>query len=166
MFIDTDSGLGFLDDYGNPPGIGYGSGRTPTTQPWGLPNVDIQGGGVRINTGGGGINWMDIINRGFDVGSQAIGAWGRNPSQQVGNYATKGIGGGYAPAAVQQYSNPYANMTPAQQQALIAAQGGGVGSTVGSGVDGMFDWMQRNPLPVFLGIGAAFLLFMKPPGRR
>lgn len=109
-------------------------------------------------------NWGDNI---FAIGSQIIGAWGRNPTQQIGSGQVGGIGGGYSPAAIQQQI--------AAQQAALAAQAnnrggtnasGGVGSTVGGGLDGVIDWATKNPLPVFLGIAGVFLLFKSPPGRR
>lgn len=109
-------------------------------------------------------DWMSIINRGFDVGSQAIAAWGRNPSQQVGYSGTVGIGQGYSPAASLQYQAALAQARAYQNNNPQGA--GNLGSTVGGGIDGVIDWATRNPIPVFLGIAGVFLLFRQPPGRR
>jgi hypothetical protein len=44
--------------------------------------------------------------------------------------------------------------------------GAGVGSGLGQGLDGIISWATANPLPVFLIIGGAFLLFRDPPRSR
>lgn len=134
--------------------------------PDGLYDIgNIDGGTVYGSDGVGGSWWDNWGDNVFGLISQGISAWGRTPTQQIGSGQIGGVGGGYSPAAIQQ-------QIAAQQAALAAQQnqirnnGGGVGSTVGSGLDGVVAWATANPLPVFLGIGALFLLFKQPPGRR
>jgi hypothetical protein len=136
-----------------------------------LINIGTIDGGTVYGSDGGG-SWWDnwgsqIFNQGISLGSQIIGAWGRNPTQQIGT--VPGVGQGYSPAAVLQAQGQNAAAIAAQQQALLNAsrgQSGGVGSTVGGGVDGIINWAAANPIPVFLGIAGVFLLFRQPPGRR
>lgn len=110
-------------------------------------------------------DWMAIINRGFDVGSQAISAWGRNPTQQVGYSGTVGIGQGYSPAATLSAQAQAQQAFLAQQRPL--GQGGGAG---GVGLDdaatSITSFISRNPLLVAGGVLGLFLLFRQPPGRR
>lgn len=125
----------------------------------------VNGGTVYGSDGGSWWdNWGDNI---FGLISQGIGAWGRNPTTQIGSGQVGGIGGGYSPAAIQQQIAAQQQALALQNQQIRNGQTGtGVGSTVGSGLDGVVTWATQNPLPVFLGIGALFLLFKQPPGRR
>jgi len=113
------------------------------------------------------LDWNGIINRGFDLASQAFQSFG---GQTVGTqtYGSGGQvfainaqnqGGGYT-------ANPYAGMTAEQITALQSAQRGGVGSTLGGGIDGIFNWLMANPLITFGGIAGIYLLMREPPRRR
>lgn len=129
------------------------------SNPINSPNFSIAGGSR--------IDWNNIINQGFGIGSQIITATGKNPSTQFGfNPATGGIfaiGGQQLGQQGANYaSNPYANMTPQQLAAYQQSIGGGVGS----GIDGALSWVQKNPLLVGGVVLGAFLLFRQPPGRR
>lgn len=118
---------------------------------------------------GSGINWGSVINQGFGLASQIIGAWGRNPTQQIGYGGVTGIGQGYSPAAINQsQAQIQAAIAQQQQAALLANRTGGVG---GSGVAEDFlgsltSFVSRNPVPVFGGIFALYLLMREPPRRR
>ena len=108
------------------------------------------------------LDWNNIINQGFAIGSQIVGAFGKNPTTQVAyNPAQNSI---FAVGQTgQQTYNPYGNLT---QQQIAALQQGGVGSTVGGGVDGIVNWFMRNPAILLGGGLALYLLFRQPPGRR
>lgn len=124
------------------------------------PGVGSWGSG-----GGNPIDWMQIINQGFGLGSQAISAWGRNPTQQVGNVSTVGIGQGYSPAAIAQSQ---ANAIAAAQQQALLQQGragaGGVG--LDDAATSITSFITRNPLLVGAVVLGAVLLFREPPRRR
>jgi hypothetical protein len=116
----------------------------------------------------GAIDWNSIINQGFAIGSQAIGAFGKRPTTQV----AAGQGGIFAinaPNAT--YSNgvpPGYYQLAAQQQtaALLAAQQNrnrlGVDDAIGS----ILSYIERNPLFVGAIVLGLFLLFKEPPRRR
>lgn len=136
------------------------------------PSIGTVDGGTVYGSDGG--SWWDtwgqsVINQGFGIGSQLISAFGRNPTQQVGAGGNP-VGQGYSPSAILQAQAQNQAAIAAQQQALLNSRGGvtggGVGSTVGGGVDGILSWATANPVPVFLGIGALFLLFREPPRSR
>lgn len=114
---------------------------------------------------GSSIDWNNVINQGFGIGSQAIAAWGRNPTQQIGNSSVIGIGQGYSPAATLS--------AQAQAQAAFLAQQRALGGGGGAGGVGLDDaatsitgFISRNPLLVAGGVLGLFLLFRQPPGRR
>lgn len=110
-------------------------------------------------SGGTRIDWNAIINRGFDLGSQFMQSYG---GRTVGTQ-TYGSGGQvFAVQAKPAYDDSYQYTMPANAN----MQGGGVGSTVGGGVDGIFNWLMSNPLITFGGIAALYLLFREPPRRR
>jgi hypothetical protein len=112
------------------------------------------------NFGGtmGDIDWNAIINRGFDLGSQFMQSYG---GRTVGTQ-TYGSGGQiFAVQAKPTYDDSYQYTVPTSVQ-----QPGGVGGTVGSGVDGIFNWLMANPVITFGGIAALYLLFKEPPRRR
>jgi hypothetical protein len=123
---------------------------------------DDFGNSAAFNTGAT-IDWSAIISRGFDLGSQAIAAWGRNPTTQSAYDPRNNSVFQLSPNQSGSYSSPYSNLTPQQ---LAALQSGGVGSTVGSGVDGIFNWLMSNPVITFGGLAALYLLFREPPRRR
>lgn len=163
--------------FGSDPSGGYDYGNTADGGGTVYTLPPTYGGTVYGSDGSdspGGINWNNILNQAFGVGSQAIQAFGRNPTQQIASYGVTGVGGGYSPAsalaAAQQRAggvSQYNALTPAQQSALLAQQQG-LGSSVGGGVDGIINWAVANPVPVFLGLAGVFLLFRDPPrgGRR
>lgn len=119
-----------------------------------------------------GINWNQIINQGFGIGSQAISAFsGAHGGTQIGyNPSSQSV------FAIQQTqpttnfgatANPYAGMSPAQIQAAQAAiRTSGAGAALGGGLDGIFNWLMANPLIAFGGVAALFLLFKEPPRRK
>lgn len=118
-----------------------------------------------------GIDWNGIINQAFGIGSHAISAFsGKNSGTQIGYNPQSG-----SVFAIQQ-SQPIRNFddtgyyTEQQQYAIANAQrnaaAAGVGGTVGSGVDGVFNWLMANPLITFGGIAALYLLMKEPPRRR
>lgn len=118
------------------------------------------------NSSGSGIDWNALIPQWNAIGSQAIAAWGRNPTQQIAGSNVFGIGQGYSPAAI--------NASQAQIQSAIASQNAGpyatrpgtTGTGIGSGVDGIINWVGQNPLPVLVGVVGLVLLFRQPPGKR
>jgi hypothetical protein len=126
------------------------------------PSYSIGGGSG--STWGGGIDWQSIINQGFGLGSQAISAWGHNPTQQVGTGGIIGIGQGYSPAALLQAS---AQQQIAQQPVFSAPHAGPGGQGVAEDALGSLGvFVSQHPLMVFGGIAALFLLMTKPPSRR
>jgi hypothetical protein len=148
-YSDWTNGGGLPAGWDNGVGVGY--------------NVP----GYNPTTGGSSINWNQMWSNIFGVGSQAIAAWGQNPTQQVGNAGITGIGQGYSPAAV---SQGYAAIAAAQNQQGL--QGGVRPNTVGgaNSLDGIFNsitsTVSANPM-IFLGLGVgAYLLFRDPPRRR
>ena len=113
----------------------------------------------------GNIDWNSIINQGFGIGSQLIGAFGKRPTTQIAYGADRGIFAIQGPAGSDAGGypvNPYAGMSPQQMAAYQASLGGGVGS----GIDGVINWIGRNPMIVLGGAIGAYLLFKDPPGRR
>jgi len=127
---------------------------------------DIIGGdGTEYPSSGGGLDWQSIINQGFGIGSQIIAGWGRNQTQQLGAGGVP-VGGGYSPSQILGAAgNIVRNTTPVNNAGGVP-NSGGIGNTVGSGLDGIFNWAATNPVPVFIGIAGLFLLFRQPPGRR
>lgn len=114
------------------------------------------------------LNWNNIINQGFAIGSQLIGAFGKNPTQQVAYNTSQGIfaiGNTQGQPQYAQVQNPYAGLTTQQIAALQSGQSG-IGSSVGSGIDGIFNWLMSNPLITFGGIAGLYLLMREPPRRR
>lgn len=108
----------------------------------------------------GSIDWNSIINRGFDLGSQFMQSYG---GRTVGTQ-TYGSGGQvFAVQSKPSYDDSYQYTVPTGGMQSV---GGGVGGTVGSGVDGIFNWLMSNPLITFGGIAALYLLFKEPPRRR
>lgn len=111
----------------------------------------------------GAIDWNNIINRGFDIGSQALQSFG---GRTVGTQ-TYGSNRGVLAINADERSGGYDQSALAQQYALLAAQrDGGPGSTIGGGVDGVLNWMLANPVYPLVGVAALYLLFREPPRRR
>lgn len=110
------------------------------------------------------IDWNGVINQGFALASQAFNSFG---GQTVGTqFATNRTQGGIfalQPTANQGGGGYQPTYTPEQ---LAAMQGGGVGGTIGGGVDGIFNWLMSNPLITFGGIAAIYLLMKEPPRSR
>lgn len=115
------------------------------------------------------INWNNVINQGFALASQAFNSFGgAHTGTQFGVNSSGGIFA-LTPARTN-YDDGYQYSLSAQQQAALLAANrtgvSGVGGTVGSGVDGIFNWLLSNPLITFGGIAALYLLFREPPRRR
>ncbi len=120
-----------------------------------LQSDDTLGSTVASNNS---IDWNNIISRGFDLGSQFMQSYG---GRTVGTQ-TYGSGGQiFAIQARPTYDESY-QYAPVGNQQLT----GGVGGTVGSGIDGVFSWLMSNPIITFGGIAAVYLLFREPPRRR
>lgn len=128
--------------------------------------IDIGIGTSNPNRSYNPLDWNGIINRGFDLASQAFQSFGGRTvgtqtygsGGQIFAINTQNQGGGYS-------GNPYGSMTAEQIAAYQRAQSR-VGGTIGSGVDGIFDWLMENPLITFGGIAAIYLLMREPPRRR
>jgi hypothetical protein len=104
-----------------------------------------------------------ILITGSSVGSQLIAAFGRNPTQQVSYPGAQIIpytGGQQTHPIYQQQPQ----LTPQQMQAYYQANTPGAG--VGQGIDGIFDWISKNPMIVLAAGAGAYLLFRQPPGKR
>lgn len=121
--------------------------------------------GTEYPNSGGGLDWQSIINQGFGAASQIFAAWGRNPTQQTG-VGGMPIGGGYSPSQILGAAGSMVRNTTPVNNVGSVPNSGGIGNTVGSGLDGIFNWAATNPVPVFIGIAGLFLLFRQPPGRR
>lgn len=113
------------------------------------------------------INWNDIINQAFGIGSQAISAYsGQNTGTQIGyNPQSQSVFAIHQnPRNFDDRVGGYPQTYTPQQYA--AMQQGGAGATVGGGIDGIFNWLMANPVITFGGIAALYLLFKEPPRRR
>ncbi len=141
--FNGDDNLGW--HFGDPPENG-GGGSTGS------------GGGTTsptYNTGGGNAPWWaSFINQGFGLTSQIIGAYGHNPTQQIG-YGLQSYGhGGYAP----------------QPQALPSGgpQTGGPpnGGLAEDAFGNLTDFIGKHPLPIAAGVVGLYLLMREPPRSR
>jgi len=107
------------------------------------------------------------LNNIFDTSAALLSqffAKGGNPTTQITN--SSAIRAVQPPQGSQQMITPQeaADYAAGQQLALRNNSPGGA---LGSGVDGIINYALANPLYVFLGIGAVYLLFREPPkGRR
>jgi len=146
-----------MDFFGFNGGTLGGGGGT-----WGGGN--IIGGGDWGSGGGSGINWQSVINQGFGLGSQAIGAWGHNPTQQIGGAGVLGIGQGYSPAAILNASGGMQRPPTGviSNPGLTGANGGVAEDALGS----LSRFVTQHSGMVFIGIAAMFLLYRQPPSRR
>jgi hypothetical protein len=104
-----------------------------------------------------GINWNSIINRAFDLGSQFMQSYG---NATVGTQ-TYGSGGQIFAVNPQPQTQQYPAYVPTGGGQV---QGGSVGNTVGSGLDGILSFVM-TPIGLIV-VGGAILLFMRPPGRK
>lgn len=141
----TDGASGLVT--GNDAGLGGFSGGSST-----LGDVDL--------------DWQDIINQAFAVGSQAISAFsGQHGGVQVGINPQGGIFA-ITPSNQTLYSSPYGGLT-AQQIAALNEQrqfaGGGVAEDA---LGSLSSFVSQHPLMVFGAIAALFLLYREPPRRR
>lgn len=115
----------------------------------------------------GPIDWQSIINQGFAIGSQAIGAWGKRPTTQVAS----GQGGIFS---INPANPSYGEVPPgyyqlaSQQQtaALLAAQQARGGLGADDAIGSALGFVQRNPLFVGAIVLGLYLLFKEPPRRR
>lgn len=112
----------------------------------------------------GAIDWNNIINRGFDIGSQALQSFGGRTvgtqtygsSGQVFAINSQPQSGGY---------NGFDGAAYAQQIAALQAQrSGGLGFDDAAG--SVVGFVSRNPLLVGAVVLGAYLLFREPPKRR
>lgn len=149
--------MGFFDDPTTPPyntvdaalqaGY-YGTGSTGGDGGDGYdPSGDGSGGGT-YNDGvssSGGINWNNVLDLGFGLGSQIVQANAHNPTQQIGGAGVVGIGGNYAPANVLQAGAAY-NRGGVQYAAAPGASNlqGGIG--VDNTLNSLTGIITRNPL--------------------
>lgn len=126
---------------------------------------DYPAGGFANPSSGTGINWGSVINRGFDLASQAFSAWGRNPSQQIGTNATVGIGQGYSPASTLA-AQAQAQQAAYQQQLLMQQQlrGGVGGGGIDQSVSSALAWAQQNWFIIVGGL-VAWKLFTADPAK-
>ena len=116
-------------------------------------------------------NWLTVFNQSVGLASQAISAWGHNPSTQVGQQYSGGV---FTIQAIRPayddttayyrnvQSNPYAGLN-AQQLAVLTAQRGGVAEDA---LGSLGNFVSAHPLMVFGGIAAVYLLMSEPPRRR
>lgn len=120
-----------------------------------------------FSNGGSGIDWGSTINQGFGLASQIVGAWGRNPTQQV-MAGGQPIGGGYSPAAQLAGQAQVQSAIASQQTALRAGNsqtnGGGLGLDDAAG--SITGFITRNPLLVAGGALGVYLLMREPPRSR
>ena len=122
------------------------------------------GNTVKGAGGGSGINWSNIINQGFGIGSQAISAYsGQNSGTQIGyNPASQSV---FAITPSNQmnpggYQNPYAAAGPSGS---FGPAGGGIAEDAFGGIT---SFISRNPLPIAAGLLGVYLLMREPPRRR
>ena len=114
-----------------------------------------------------GINWGSVINQGFGLTSQIIGAFGHNPTQQVGAGGTP-IGNGYSPASILQQQTAL-QAAIANGQVHVGANGqvvGGNGLGLDDAAGSITSFITRNPLLVAGGVLGVFLLMREPPRSR
>jgi hypothetical protein len=107
--------------------------------------------------------WLDVFNTASGLASQIINAIGKRPTTQIG------VGGVTAlPNATGQAGYYGTGLQTTQQYPYGASQNVGtqVGSTLGSGLDGVFNWVVANPLVTGAFALGLFLLFREPPRRR
>jgi hypothetical protein len=106
-----------------------------------------------------------FLTTGSSIGSQLIAAFGQRPTQQV-SYGTPTI----IPNLINQQPQQQQYYAPTQQQQQAAMQqyyaANTPGAGIGSGIDGIFDWIQQNPMIVIAGAAGFYLLMRQPPGRR
>jgi len=115
-------------------------------------------------------NWLTVFNQSVGLASQAISAWGGNPSTQIGQQYSGGVFTiqGLRPVYDDRMV-PYANsgtQIPMNYGGQPQNVGSAVGRGVGSGIDAALAWATSNPMFV-IGTGLAlYLLFKEPPRRR
>ena len=109
--------------------------------------------------------WQQIFNPSVGLASQIIAALGKRPTQQIG------VNGVTALPNVLGQTGYYGTGLYGQTQQYPyggASQnvGSTVGNTLGSGLDGIFNWVVANPLVTGAFALGAYLLFREPPRRR
>jgi len=113
-----------------------------------------------------GIDWNSVINQGFAIGSQAIGAFGKRPTTQV----AAGPGGIFAinPAnpAYSEVPQGYYQLAAQQQTAALLAQQNSNRVGADDAISSIVSYVERNPLFVGAIALGLFLLFKEPPRRR
>lgn len=105
---------------------------------------------------------LSIWDKIFSLSSQIISGNSRNPTiQTVGGQVPiyqPVVEPHYQPSPFSPGYNPGADYSP--------NDGNSPGGAVGSGIDGIIQWATANPLFVFGGIGALYLLFKESPRKR
>lgn len=104
-------------------------------------------------------DWKSIIDQGFGIGSQLIGAYGKRPTTQIASNS----GGIFA---IQPAKTNYDDTTNysllAQQQALALRNQDGGG--LDAGVNSLLSWASSNSL-VLVAAGVGLYLLMREPPR-
>src|SRR5689334_19450492 len=101
-------------------------------------------------------NWLTVFNQSVGLASQAISAWGRNNSTQIGQQYSGGVFTiqGLRPVYDDRLM-PYANSGVQVPAGYVGGPsqnvGSYIGSGVGSGIDGILNWAVANPLFVIGG---------------
>jgi hypothetical protein len=156
--------LGFLE-----PPADYSSGDYAG---WGVSEYPTSGGGGYVYDAGnlatvtvngsesGSSNTMPIFNGVASLVSQALAAFGKNPTQQVAAGVTP-IGQGYSPAAA---TSAQAALAAAQRQPINATGAAATGS-IDATLQGALTWAQNN-IFVLAVVGVGLYLFTREPPRR
>lgn len=128
-----------------------------------LQTYGIYGG----ETLAGPIDWQSVINQGFAIGSQIVGAIGKRPTTQIAS-GQSGIFAVNPPAGAYSEMPPGYYQLASQQQtaALLAAQQNRSGLGADDALGSVLSFVQRNPLFVGAIALGLFLLFKEPPRRR
>lgn len=128
---------------------------------WGSIASNVSGA-IGAAGGGSGINWTNVINQGFGIGSQAISAFsGQNSGTQIG----------YNPASQSVFAiTPSNQLSPggyAPYPASAGSQGFGPSGGVAEDAFGsLTGFVSRNPLIIAAGALGVYLLMKEPPRRR
>ncbi|HEX8637859.1 MAG TPA: hypothetical protein VF692_07355 [Pyrinomonadaceae bacterium] len=160
-------------------GIGSGSGLsvylpTPPPPPPAPGRSTVQSVASGINSR---LNWDQI----FGLGSQAIQAFGTRPSTQIGGLTVRAIqppqeqpastgqpqsGGQPQRAAYERLAD--GSLLRTADNVIVNEDGSPrtAGAGVGQGIDGLSNWISKNPFLVGGALLGAWLLFKQPPGRR
>jgi hypothetical protein len=143
------------------PSAGFGTYPTTSTSPT-FPSL-VSNPNVVVYPGSSGNNIFQTVS---SLISQTIAGFSRNPTIQVGTSPTvqtplsttlqsgAALAGALNPPQQQTYPPGYNPNNP-----------GSLGGGLGSGLDGIVNWITQNPL-IVLGVGVGFYLLMREPPRR